>query len=481
MTSNMYFPSLSFRVPVPAAQTGMIFLASLFLLGCANTPYERPMLDLPARWEQAESTAMAMGDGSLWWQRFNDLKLDRLVQEALARNNDLASAVLSVREAQLNAGLAGDPFEIGPQASFNASNTRRLDQGTTTRSHSSSMQFEVSYTVDLWGRLARQRDIKQWALEASEADRENVRIELIGTTANLYWQLAYVNQRLDAGEKNLATALRTRQLVQAQYAAGASSALELSEAEQTVLSQRNSLSQMHQTRVEIRNSLALLFNAAPGSNILQQVMGDEPQALPLGPLPPVDENLPAALLARRPDLRSAELSLRQSLANVDVVRTGYYPALTLTGAAGTSSESLGRLLADPVATLGAGLNLPFLNIKEMQLNTKIAQVQYEEAAVGFRQTLYQAFADVENALSARTRLAEQIDWLERNLTASREAERLYEIRYRAGGTTLRTWLDAQDSRRSAELSLAEGRLSQLQNQITLYEAMGGDSVIPRAD
>ena len=163
---------------------------------------------------------------------------------------------------------------------------------------------------------------------------------------------------------------------------------------------------------------------------------------------------------------------------MDVVRTSYYPNLSLTGTVGTSSTSLGNLLANPIATLGAGLTLPFLNLKEMRLNTEVARVQYETAVVNFRQTLYQAFADVENALSARTRLAEQSTLQEQSLVAAREAERLYEIRYRAGAVPLRTWLDAQESRRSAEINLAQVQLSRLQNQITLFQAMGGDTVRP---
>lgn len=488
----------TFRSSVPHARdfrpTPFVAAAcALLLAGCAaTTPYSRPALDLPTQWAHestdgaqpaatgplSPSSAPAQSAASRWWQRFGDARLDSLIDAALERNADLARAALNVRQAQLSVGLSGDPLAIGPEASLSAGGSRRLDNGRTSNSRASSVTASVSYTVDLWGRLAAQRDIAAWALQASEADRETVRLNVISTTADLYWQLAFLNQRLANAQQSLETAQRTQQLVQAQYTAGAVSALELREAEQTVLSQRSNLSQLQQSRVETRNALAVLFDAAPGASVLQQVLGAEPGTLPTGPLPRVDEGLPAELLARRPDLRSAEWSLRQSLANVDVVRTSYYPNLSLTGTVGTSSTSLGNLLANPIATLGAGLTLPFLNLKEMRLNTEVARVQYETAVVNFRQTLYQAFADVENALSARTRLAEQSTLQEQSLVAAREAERLYEIRYRAGAVPLRTWLDAQESRRSAEINLAQVQLSRLQNQITLFQAMGGDTVRP---
>jgi len=459
--------------------SGALSLSSVVLAGCAHSVYMSPPVDTPARWTQARAVDVHVtADCAPWSTRFGDARLDRLIDAALARNNDLATAALNVQKAQLRAGLAGDPLQFGLEAGVIVRRDFDLHRGESVRNTNGMVRGSVSYTIDLWGRLARQQDIAQWALQASEADRETVRLNVIGTTANLYWRLAYLNQRLASEEQSLATALRTQQLVDAQSLAGIVSALERREAEQTVLTQKSSLSQLRQTQVETRNALALVFNASPGSNVLDEVLGREPAALPAIALPVVDDGLPADLLGRRPDLRAAELRLRQSLANVDVVRTSYYPTLSLTGGVGSSSTSLGSVLANPVALLGAGLNLPFLDLKAMRLDTRVAQVEYESAVIGFRRALYQAFADVEDTLSARVRLAEQAELRAQNLAAAREAERLYEIRYRAGAVALRMWLDAQESHRTAELELAQTRLGQLQNFVTLYQAMGGDTVKP---
>lgn len=113
----------------------------------------------------------------------------------------------------------------------------------------------------------------------------------------------------------------------------------------------------------------------------------------------------------------------------------------------------------------------------MKLSGQLAAAQYEEAVTNFRQTLYTALADVENALSARTQLLRQGEQLTLQLTAAREAERLYEVRYRAGATGLRTWLDAQQRRRTAELAVQENQLAQLNALATLYRVLGG-AVVP---
>jgi outer membrane protein TolC len=111
----------------------------------------------------------------------------------------------------------------------------------------------------------------------------------------------------------------------------------------------------------------------------------------------------------------------------------------------------------------------------MTLNTELAGTDYEIAATDFRKTLYTAFTDVDNALSARVELGKQLDARQKSFDAAVDVERLYEVRYRAGATPLRLWLDAQETRRSAELSLAEARLSQLQNDALLFQALGGSA------
>lgn len=240
------------------------------------------------------------------------------------------------------------------------------------------------------------------------------------------------------------------------------------EAEQNLAAQQASRTDLLRQQVETANALALLFDNPPGQRYAI------PAALPTRPLPPLQAGMPAELLSRRPDLRAAELRLRGTLATVDATRASYYPTLTLTAAVGGSSNALRDVLQNPIATLGAGLVLPFLQWNQMQLSIKVSQADYELAVVNFRSTLYSAFGDVENALSARRQYADQTLLLERNLQAAQAAERLYELRYRSGSVALKSWLDAQEKRRTAEITLAQNRLDALKNQVTLYQALGGD-------
>ncbi len=453
---------------------------AMVMAGCTTlqTPYSQPVVQTPTQWEQSGKATGTAAAASIdrWWQQFDDPALTLLIDTALARNNDLAAATLRVRQAQLQAGLAGTALSPTFSASASSSASRSLDSSNAPSSRGSGVSASVSYEVDLWGKLASSRNAAEWEARASAQDRESTAQALVASTAGLYWQLAYLNERYASGEQSLAYARQTLELVQAQYRAGAVSSLEVREAQQTVTTQQSTLSQLQQQRVETRNALAILLDAPPTQLTLQGTLKAEPQQLDTQPLPEVAAGLPADLLGRRPDLRAAELRLRSTLASGDATRASYYPSLTLTGSLGTSSSSLLNLLSNPVATLGAGLALPFLRQTEMKLSNQLSQAQYEEAVVTFRQTLYQAFADVENALSSRTQLAEQGALLTQRLEAAREVERLYEVRYRAGAAPLRTWLDAQESRRAAELALSENRLSQYNALATLYKALGGGAL-----
>ncbi|WP_286742793.1 TolC family protein, partial [Aquabacterium sp. UBA2148] len=163
----------------------------------------------------------------------------------------------------------------------------------------------------------------------------------------------------------------------------------------------------------------------------------------------------------------------KTLAQVDATRAAAYPKLTLTGSVGGSSSELGRVLADPVGTLGAGLLLPFVQWRDVQRNVDISKTDHELAIRGFRQSWYTALSEVDNALASRLRYEQQGERLQIAVAAARDSERLSEARYRAGAVPLKTWLDAQETRRQAENNLALNRFNRLDALITLYQSAGG--------
>lgn len=447
----------------------LVFPVVLLLAGCGGllprSQYTRPDLALPHQWQETSVTGTAVAAREQWWRDFNDPTLSGLIERALKTNNDLAAAAIRLRRAQLSARLIGTNVTPSVSVGGTSSITRDLKNHVDTRT--SGVTGTASYELDLWGKLASARDASRWEAEATESDRQSTALSLIGAVATDYWQIAYLNERIATVEASIVYAENIRELTEVKYRAGAVSALDQTQARQTVAAQRAQLTELLQQRTEARNALAILFDQTPENSV------PERQRLPDGPLPTVAAGLPASLLGQRPDLRGAEQRLRKYLASVDSTRASYYPSLTLTGTLGTSSTSLLDLLRNPYAALGAGVTLPFIQWNTMKLNVEISKTEYEEAVVTFRQTLYSALGDVENALSARTRTEEETAQREESLALARRVEELAEIRYRAGSTALQPWLDAQESRRDAERDLAAVRLNRLRNCMALYQALGG--------
>ncbi|MFG0678659.1 efflux transporter outer membrane subunit [Delftia sp. WSY_7] len=447
-------------------KTGVLACA-VALAGCGaitRTTYEAPQVALPAQFKHAQPSAAAPAPEA-WWRAFGDPRLDAWIDMALARNPDLATAGIRVRRAALQAQLAGRALLPQPGGTLSTGASRPLSGNPRSTLETSSATLSVGWELDLFDRLGAQRDAAVFEAQASEQDRQAVALSLAATTASLYWQLALANERLEFARQSLEYTRRTGELVEAQYRSGAVSSLERREARQALAEQQALLSQYTQARAELRQALNELLLGA-------EAPGGEPQALPTGALPAIAAGLPAELLGRRPDLRAAELRLRASLASSDAATARYYPTLSLTGSLGGSSNSLLDLLANPVAALGASMTLPFLNVGEMRLNTAIARNQHEEAVVNFRKSLYAALAETEKALSARTELASQEQAQQRVMQESAEITRLYEARYRAGQVPLRTWLDAQERSRNAQLALSALHLAQLQNQVTITKVLG---------
>lgn len=454
--------------------TALILSGSL--VGCAavvKTPYEQPAVNIPNNFQNSKAMNQQVHAdvyADQWWTLFGDAQLNQLVNQVLASNTDLAVAGINLQQARLQAGLAANQQGPRVNSSVSAGHSIDLNSGDDS-SRGLSLSGGVSYELDLFGKLARQTEASRWEALATEQDLQSTAQSLVATTANLYWQLGYLNERLTVAQQNLSSTQKIYELVRTQYRAGAVSGLDLTSAEQSVQSQRSTLSQIEQQKVETRTALAVLMHQP-----VQQLNIQEPSRLPRIALPTIAAGLPADLLSRRPDLEASELRLRKALANKDATKAGYYPSINLTGNLGSSSTSLTNLLQNPALTLGASLSLPFLQYNDMKKDLAISDLDYEKSIIQYRQTLYQAFADVENALSARTELNKQVALQERNVQLAEKTERLTEVRYRNGAIALKNLLDAQETTRNARLSLIQTKQSQYNAYVTLMQALGGSPI-----
>ncbi|MDT8868575.1 efflux transporter outer membrane subunit [Vibrio fluvialis] len=450
-------------------QYSTIALCVLLATGCvARSELPEQNVTVPEQWQtsQIQSETQAI---SQWWTSFGDPQLNQWVEKVLATNSDLAIATLTLKQARLEAGLATSDTYPDVSASVSGERSKPLDGGDSSKSYQASLS--VSYELDLWGKLSAAKDAAMWTALATQQEREATAQSLVATTAQLYWQIGYLNQRVELSNNDIKDAKETLALTQSQYRHGSVTRVNVLEAERTLAGLEATHRDYLQQRTEAVNAFAILFDQPP------QDLATSIPALPDYAVPTIEAGVPADVLNRRPDVKQSLFELKSVLATKDNTDTNYFPSLTLTGALGGSSTELRKLLSDPIGTLGADLTLPFLNWNEMQLNRDIAQVKYESAIISYRKTLYAALQDVDNALSAKENYEFQAEKLQKQYDSAAEVARIYKSQYEYGAIDITTLLDAQENERSAKASLLENRYNQLVNIATVYQSLGGEDIV----
>ncbi|MBY7764576.1 efflux transporter outer membrane subunit [Vibrio fluvialis] len=450
-------------------QYSTIALCVLLATGCvARSELPEQNVTVPEQWQtgQTQSETQAI---SQWWTSFGDPQFNQWVEKVLATNSDLAIATLTLKQARLEAGLATSDTYPDVSASVSGERSKPLDGGDSSKSYQASLS--VSYELDLWGKLSAAKDAAMWTALATQQEREATAQSLVATTAQLYWQIGYLNQRVELSNNDIKDAKETLALTQSQYRHGSVTRVNVLEAERTLAGLEATHRDYLQQRTEAVNAFAILFDQPP------QDLATSIPALPDYAVPTIEAGVPADVLNRRPDVKQSLFELKSVLATKDNTDTNYFPSLTLTGALGGSSTELRKLLSDPIGTLGADLTLPFLNWNEMQLNRDIAQVKYESAIISYRKTLYAALQDVDNALSAKENYEFQAEKLQKQYDSAAEVARIYKSQYEYGAIDITTLLDAQENERSAKASLLENRYNQLVNIATVYQSLGGEDIV----
>jgi len=449
----------------------LFLVLTLFTTACATTsPVPQPEVSAPPAWSEAP-TADAAAVSADWWQRFGSAELQALVDEALAGSPDLAIAAERVRQAEAQVRVSGASLfpQIDVAASSSSRTTRDRDANTSVRTESSGTTLSASYELDLWGRNAAGVRGAEATFRATVFDRDTARLTLIAGVANAYFDVLSLRARIANARENVAIAERVLQVVSSRSRNGAVSPLDVARQEATVLSQRAALLPLEQQERQTLAALAILLGRVPE--------GFDVQAHGLAEisLPSISPGLPADLLVRRPDLASAEAQLVAVNASVAAARAALLPSIQLTGSAGVASGALLGFLNGPTATaaLAASVLQPIFDGGRLRGQVSIAESRERELVETYRKAILAAFADVESALAAATRLQQREILQAQVEQRSREALRLAEVRYREGADDLLSVLDAQRTLFDAQDQLAQVRLERLDAAVALFKALGG--------
>jgi multidrug efflux system outer membrane protein len=458
----------------------IILLVAGAAAGCTVGPdYRRPVVTVPDTYRGAEAPEPAAGDAvsmgdQVWWDVFQDDRLQELIRTALQQNLDLRIAATRILEAQAQLGITrADQF---PTVDAGAGTSRSRVAKTVVpvpRDPYQSSDFQltagVAWEIDFWGKYRRATEAARASLLASEWGRRAVATSLVSQVASAYFEVRAFDRQLDVATRTLASRRESLRLTEVSAAGGATSLVDVRQAEQLVFNAAATIADLERQIAQQENFISVLLGRNPsdvprGASLEQQMH-----------VPDVPVGLPSALLERRPDIRQAEQLLVAANANIGVAKAAYFPQISLTGSGGVQSAALSALFTSPagVWSVGAGLTQSIFNAGRTRSRVALSKAQQEEAVLAYQQTIQQSLREVSDALVGYRKgreFREQQVLLNR---AATDARRLADIRYRGGATSYLEVLDSDTRMFSAELGVTEAELSELLSLVQVYRALGG--------
>ena len=461
------------------ALTALICSWLVWLCSCAVGPdYRKPDVTLFTsgdwRWKIGEpKDAAPKGE---WWKVFNDATLDDLEARAMANNQNLRGAVARVDAARAGARLTRSQFF--PDISFDPVVNRQRTSGhlptpipfkvPSAHFNTFSMPIDLSYEVDLWGRVRRSFESARAQAQASVADYQNVLLTLTADVAVDYFLLRSLDAEIGTLQGAIDLRNESLRILHARFVNGTTPEIDEARAKVEVATAKEDLADTMRQRAETLDALALLCGQSPNSfQIAERSMADTPPIVPVG--------LPSSVLERRPDIASAERKLAAKNAEIGVARAAYFPALRLVGQAGYLSAEASSLFAGDsrVWSIGPAVSLPLFNAGRTAAENKQAVAAYREALADYRETILAALKEVEDSLAQIVFWNQQALAQEEALAAARRVVELARVRYDAGKTSYLEVVDAERDRLQQDRQKALLQSQRFSASTRLIKALGG--------
>ena len=457
-----------------------------------NVPSTPTYKESMGNWKKAEPReAVARGN---WYSVFHDPELDKIELEAQVQNQNLRAAVARVSESRAVAREAEADFYptidfegSGARESTSPNNGQEVAQtqesgvspSRTTFNTATVVPFDLSYEVDIWGRVRREFEANANQAQATLADMENVLLMLRADLATNYFALRALDSEIDVQRRTIKAYQDNLNLTNSRFQGGISTELDVEQAKATLYNAQAQLASFRQNRDEFEHAIAVLVGEPPAAF-----------SIPFHPLdltpPNIPPGLPSDLLERRPDVAAAERRVAAQNAEIGVAVAAYFPVVRLTGSTGFDSGDLGLLFnwESRIWSIGPSIEFPIFEGGRIEANVKQQRAAYEENVANYRQAVLVAFQDVEDSLSSIRYLAQQYDAENRAYQSYQKALDLTNARYTSGLVSYFDVIQAQNLALAAEQQTTQIAGNRMAATVRLIKAIGGgwgDSRLKRPD
>lgn len=452
------------------------FIPIVFLLaGCAVGPdYKRPVVEAPADWRWKKAEPRDAQNKGPWWELFNDSELNRLETEAIANNQNLKAAFARLDQSRAQARISrADLFPtISADPTWSRYRTSPSRSGgfnaPASTNNDFKFPFDLSYEIDLWGKVRRAFESARNEMLADAADYQNVLFTLQADVAMNYFQLRSTDQEIEMNKQAVKLRQELLQITQDRFHAGYSSELDIASVQTELSSAKATLADAHRRRAEYQNALAVLCGKPTGVF--------EIASAPISwSAPQISAGLPSELLERRPDVAEAERKLAARNAEIGVAQAAFFPSIRLTAEGGFQSFELQDIFnwENRIWSFGPSISIPIFSGDRNKAHLESAKAAYEEAVAQYRQSILTAFQEVDDALAGLRFLEEQVIAQKEAVQFANLASEIATTRYKNGVSDYLGVIDAEKNRLSSELQALQANTQHILAAIALIKAIGG--------
>ncbi len=464
---------------------GWIFFLGLLLeaSGCTVGPnFTRPTAPVPQGWTAAGNPRVAAraAEDSRWWKTFNDPVLDRLIELAYQQNLPLQVTGLRIVEARAQLGIAtGRQYPQLQVATASAAavgvSENQVIPGHDRNYGSFQLGFDAAWEMDFWGKYRRGVQAETAVLMATVADYELALVSLNAEVARTYVTIRTFEVLIDQAEQNARLQEQALEIAQSRFRNGATSELDPTQALTLLQSTRASIPRLQIGLQQARNALSTALGRPSGA-VESLLLGAK--QIPRAPTQ-VAVGVPAEMLRRRPDIRSAELNAAAQCARIGVAKADLFPSFTLFGTVGLQTTAGGGTSVNLFSSkslyysVGPRIFWPFFNYGRLTNNVRVEDARFQQLLVNYRDTVLRAAQEVEDALAGFINSQEELVFEQGAVTAAQRAVELSLTQYREGATDYQRVLDAQRSLLEQQNELTQSNSSVATSLIALYKALGG--------
>jgi len=460
----------------PNVVSGAILFAAVSSSCTVGPNYNKPLVVEPTVYRGAAAELSAKPDvasfgDQKWWDVFQDEALQTLIRAALEQNYDVRIAATRILEARALLGIAqADQLpEVTASASVFSQRSPAAAGRPAVDTSPVQLGLSASWELDFWGRFRRATESARANLLSDEWAQRQVISSLVSDVASAYFQLREQDLELEISRQTLASRRDSLRLTQVLADGGATSLLDVRQAEQLVFGASASIPDLESRIEQQENFISILVGRNPEGVVRGRPLIDQQQP------PEVPAGLPSSLLERRPDILQAEQQLVAANAQIGVAKADFFPRISLTAIGGYQSSALARLFTGPAGlwTFGASALQPVFEGGRIRNNVAFAEARTQEATLVYQRTVQQAFRDVSDALVSYRKSREVRTEQQQLTSAAEDATRLSNMRYRGGAASYLEVLDSETRFFTAQLNLAQAQLRELQSLVQIYRSLGG--------